>query len=81
MKKKLANFPCPYANFNVMSVIGQQERAWKPGGIGQSVSKKKYPVVKIHPGKFEDGPGKIFHIFDPFWLISGLFSCAQAGHR
>ena len=26
---------------HLMTVIGQQERAWKPGGIRQSVSKKK----------------------------------------
>ena len=28
--------------------------------------KKKYPAVKIHPGKFEDEPGK-------FWLVSEKF--------
>jgi len=28
------------------------------GGVQGPTSKKKYPDVKLHPGKFEDGPGK-----------------------
>ena len=35
-------------------------------GLPGSASKKNYPAVKIHPGKFEDEPGK-------FWLVGESF--------
>ena len=32
--------------------------------------KKNYPVVKIHPGKFEDGPGNFWLKCSPMDLFS-----------
>jgi len=31
---------------------------WVGGKFKGQLQKKKYPDVKLHPGKFEDGPGK-----------------------